>query len=49
MDDTDDVMSSRVILKGKEVENDDLERGKSKKQMNNHKTLVFFVTSGILI
>ena len=49
MDDTDDVMSSRVVFKGKEVENDDLEREKWKKQMSDHKTLVFFVTSGILI
>ena len=44
MDDTDDVMSSRVLLKGKEVENDDLEKEKWKKQMSDHKTLVFFVT-----
>ena len=43
MDDTDDVMSSRVVLKGKEVENDDLEKEKWKKQMSDHKTLVFFV------
>src|SRR6202453_1652838 len=28
MDDTDDVMSSRVVLKGKEVENDDFEKEK---------------------
>jgi protein SMG6 len=28
MDDTDDVMSSRVVLKGKEVESDDLEKEK---------------------
>ena len=49
MDDTDDVMSIRVVLKGKEVENDNLEREKWKKQMSDHKTLVFFVTSGILI
>ena len=49
MDDTDDIMSSRVILKGKEDKNDDLEREKWKKQMSDHKTLVFFVTSGILI
>jgi protein SMG6 len=41
MDDTDDVMSSRVVLKGKEVENDDLEKEKWKKQMSDHKTLVF--------
>jgi protein SMG6 len=31
MDDNDDVMSSRVVLKGKEVENDDLEKEKWKK------------------
>ena len=46
MDDTDDVMSSRVVLKGKEVENDDLEKEKWKKQMSDHKTLVFFVHVG---
>ena len=46
MDDTDDVMSSRVVLKGKEVENDDLEKEKWKKQMSDHKTLVFFVHLG---
>ena len=45
MDDSDDVMSSRVVLKGKEVENDDLEKEKWKKQMSDHKTLVFFLTS----
>ena len=33
MDDTDDVVSSRVVLKDKEVENDDLEKEKGKKQM----------------
>ena len=33
MDDTDDVMSSRVVLKDKEVKNDDLEKEKGKKQM----------------
>ena len=49
MDNTDDVMSSRVVLKGKEVKNDDLKREKWKKQMSNHKMLVFFVTSEILI
>ena len=42
MDDTDDVMNSRVVLKGKEVENDDLEKEKWKKQMSDHKTSVFF-------
>jgi protein SMG6 len=47
MDDTDDVMSSRVVLKGKEVENDDLEKEKWKKQMSDHKTLVFFVLQNI--
>lgn len=45
IDDTDDVMSSRVVLKGKEVESDELEKEKWKKQMSNHKTLVLFVTS----
>ena len=33
MDDTDDVVSSRVMLKDKEVENDDLEKEKGKKHM----------------
>ena len=33
MDDTNDVMSSRVVLKDKEVENNDLEKEKGKKQM----------------
>ena len=41
MDDTDDVMNSRVVLKGKKVENDDLEKEKWKKQLSDHKTLVF--------
>jgi protein SMG6 len=45
MDDTDDVMSSRVVLKGKEVENEDLEKEKWKKQLSDHKMLVFLVTS----
>ena len=31
MDDTDDVMSSRVVLKDKEVENDDLEKERCSK------------------
>ena len=39
MNDTDDVMSSRVMLKGKEVET---EKEKWKKQMSDHKTLFFF-------
>ena len=43
MDDTDNVMSSRVVLKGKEVESDDLEKEKWKKQMSDHKTLVFLL------
>jgi protein SMG6 len=42
MDDADEVMSSRVVLKGKEVENDDAEKEKWKKQLSDHKTLVFF-------
>jgi protein SMG6 len=46
MDDTDDVMSSRVVLKDKEVESDDLEKENWKKQMSDHKTLVFFVHPG---
>ena len=33
MDNTNDVVSSRVVLKDKEVENDDLEKEKGKKQM----------------
>jgi hypothetical protein len=33
-------MSSRVMLKGKEVDNDDLEKEKWKRQMSDHKTLV---------
>ena len=45
MDDTDNVMSIRVVFKGKEVESDELEKEKWKKQMNDHKTLVFFITS----
>ena len=49
MDDADDVMSSRVVLKGKEVENDDLEKEKWKKQLSDHKTLVIFVTSEIFL
>jgi protein SMG6 len=40
VDDADDLMSSRVVLKGKEVENDDLEKEKWKKQITDHKTLV---------
>jgi protein SMG6 len=40
MDNTDDVMSSRVMLKGKEVDNDDLEKEKWKKQMSDHKMSV---------
>jgi hypothetical protein len=47
MDDTDDVMSSRVVLKSKEVESDDLEKEKWKKQLSDHKTSVFFVISRI--
>lgn len=49
MDDTDDVMSSRVVLKGKEAENDDLEKEKWKKQMSDHKMLVFFYILGIFL
>lgn len=41
MDDTDDIMSSRVVLKGKEVENEDLEKEKWKKQISDHKMLVY--------
>ena len=39
-DDTDDVMSSRVVLKVKEVENEDLEKEKWKKQISDHKMSV---------
>jgi protein SMG6 len=49
MDDTDDVMSSRVVLKGKEVENDDFEKEKWKKQMSDHKTSVLFVVLRIFL
>ena len=49
MDDTDDVMSSRVVLKGKEVENDDLEKEKWKKQLSDHKTLVFIVITSYFL
>ena len=41
MDDADDVMSSRIVLKGKEAENDDLEKEKWKKQMSRQ----YFFTS----
>ena len=49
MDNTYNVMStsSRVMLKGKEVENDDLEKEKWKKQMSDHKMSVLFVVLGI--
>lgn len=40
MDDADDLMSGRVVLKVKEVENEDLEKEKWKKQINDHKMLV---------
>jgi protein SMG6 len=45
MDDADYVMSSRVVLKGKEVKSEDLESEKEKwkKQMGDHKKLVFFL------
>lgn len=36
-DDADEGMHSRVVLKGKEVENDDLEKEKWKKQIYDHK------------
>ena len=49
MDDTDNIMSSRVMLKGKEIKNHDLEKEKWKKQLSDHKTLVFFVTWEILL
>ena len=48
MDDTNDVMTSRVVLKGKEVENEDLEKEKWKKQLSNHKMLVFIVITSYL-
>jgi len=43
MDDADDVMSSTVVLKGKEVENEDLEKEKWKKQISDHQMLVSIV------
>jgi hypothetical protein len=54
MEDSDDVMSSRAVLnlKGKEVENNDLEKEKWKKQMSDHKTLVLlelFICYDILL
>jgi protein SMG6 len=49
MDDTDDVMTSRVVLKGKEVENEDLEKEKWKKQLSDHKTLVFNVITSYFL
>ena len=48
MDDTDNVMTSRVVLKGKEVENKDLEKEKWKKQLSDHKMLVFIVITSYL-
>ena len=48
MDDTDDIMTSRVMLKGKEVENEDLEKEKWKKQLSDHKMLVFIVITSYL-
>ena len=47
MDDTDNVMSSRVVLRGKEVESNVFEKEKWKKQMSDHKMSVFFVFSEI--
>lgn len=37
MDDADDGMNTRVMLKGKEVENEELEKEKWKKQIVDHK------------
>ena len=48
MDDTNDVMTSRVVLKGKEVENEDLEKEKWKKQLSDHKMFVFIVITSYL-
>lgn len=42
MDDTDNVISIRV---GKEVESDEFKKEKWKKQINDHKMLVLFITS----
>ena len=42
MDDADDIMGSRVVLKGKEVENEDLEKEKWKKQISDRKMSVPF-------
>lgn len=39
MEETDDLQTSRVLLKGKEVENEDLEKEKWKKQIEDHKQL----------
>ncbi|KAF8964027.1 hypothetical protein BDZ97DRAFT_1904591 [Flammula alnicola] len=39
MDEPDDGMNSRVLLKGKEVENEDVEKEKWKKQIMDHKQL----------
>ncbi|KAF8162971.1 hypothetical protein B0H34DRAFT_744517 [Crassisporium funariophilum] len=38
-EETDEAMGSRVMLKGKEVENDELEKEKWKKQISDHKNL----------
>jgi len=40
MEETDDMQTSRVLLKGKEVENKDLEKEKWKKQIEDHKQWV---------
>jgi protein SMG6 len=41
MEETDDLQTSRVLLKGKEVESGDLEKEKWKKQIEDHKQWVF--------
>ena len=45
MDDADNIMGSGVVLKGKEVENEDLEKEKWKKQISDHKMSVPFPLS----
>ena len=43
MDINNDIMSSRVVLKGKEVETDKLEKAKWKKEMSDHNVSVLFL------
>ena len=44
MDDVDDIMGSRVVLKGKEVENEDLEK-EMEETISDHKMSVPFPLS----